>query len=136
MVVCLVQSRITINARTLGSGCKLPPSLVFLKHAPMCAQSLHYGMGCFEGMKAYAGSVDGLGRLFRPDMNMARLQRSQRRLMMADFDAEVSWDRVQPLRCDGFLDPMLKESGRQCVVPHHQKADAQRVAALADAAPC
>jgi branched-subunit amino acid aminotransferase/4-amino-4-deoxychorismate lyase len=55
-----------------------------------CAQSLHYGVGCFEGMKAYAGSEDGLGRLFRPDMNMARLQRSSKRLMLADFDAEVS----------------------------------------------
>ena len=55
----------------------------------LCAQSLHYGIGCFEGMKAYAGSEDGLGRLFRPDMNMARLQRSSQRLMLADFDAQV-----------------------------------------------
>ncbi len=46
-------------------------------------------MGCFEGMKAYAGMVDGLGRLFRPELNMARLQRSQQRLMLADFDAQV-----------------------------------------------
>ena len=28
------------------------------------AQVLHYGMCCFEGMKAYHG-VDGRGRLFR-----------------------------------------------------------------------
>lgn len=59
--------------------------------AAHCTQSLHYGMGCFEGMKAYAGTEDGLGRLFRPDMNMARLQRSTRRLMLADFDPQASW---------------------------------------------
>ena len=49
------------------------------------AQVLHYGVSCFEGMKAFMG-VDGRGRLFRPDLNMARLQRSARRLMLADFD--------------------------------------------------
>ena len=63
------------------------------------AQSLHYGMGCFEGMKAYAGSEDGLGRLFRPDMNMARLQRSSQRLMLADFDAEVGIGRRSAVMC-------------------------------------
>ncbi len=56
-------------------------------------------MGCFEGMKAYAGMEDGLGRLFRPELNMARLQRSQQRLMLADFDAKVGrlpWPHVLP----------------------------------------
>lgn len=53
------------------------------------ASALHIGLSCFEGMKAYMG-VDGRGRLFRPDMNMARLYRSSRRLHLADFDpAEV-----------------------------------------------
>ncbi|EIE23563.1 branched-chain amino acid aminotransferase II [Coccomyxa subellipsoidea C-169] len=49
------------------------------------AQVLHYGMCCFEGMKAYLG-VDGRGRLFRPDLNMQRMYRSSRRLMLADYD--------------------------------------------------
>ena len=49
---------------------------------------LHYGMGCFEGMKAYQGA-DGRMRLFRPDMNMARLRRSAQRLQLADFDPQV-----------------------------------------------
>ncbi|KAJ1459716.1 branched-chain-amino-acid aminotransferase [Pelagophyceae sp. CCMP2097] len=47
--------------------------------------SLHYGMQCFEGMKAYRG-VDGKIRLFRPDLNMARLNGSLARLGMAPFD--------------------------------------------------
>lgn len=51
------------------------------------AQVLHYGVSCFEGMKAFMG-VDGRGRLFRPDMNMQRLQRSARRLLLADFDTQ------------------------------------------------
>lgn len=45
-------------------------------------------MTCFEGMKAYQG-VDGRMRLFRPDMNMARLRRSANRLQLADFDPRV-----------------------------------------------
>ena len=64
----------------------------------MCLQSLHYGMGCFEGMKAYAGTEDGIGRLFRPDKNMTRLQRSARRLMLADFDTQVSCLVMRRLR--------------------------------------
>lgn len=49
------------------------------------AQVLHYGMSCFEGMKAYC-SVKGQGLLFRPELNMARLFRSSQRLSLAHFD--------------------------------------------------
>src|SRR6056300_557579 len=53
------------------------------------ATSLHYGLQCFEGMKAYK-SLDGDEslRLFRPDKNMERLSNSMDRLHMpgADFD--------------------------------------------------
>lgn len=49
------------------------------------AQVLHYGMCCFEGMKAYLG-IDGKMRLFRPEKNMARLHRSAQRLQLAGFD--------------------------------------------------
>ncbi|KAK9836165.1 hypothetical protein WJX81_006118 [Elliptochloris bilobata] len=51
------------------------------------AQVLHYGMCCFEGMKAYAGA-DGRGRLFRPARNMERLRRSMQRLLLADFEPD------------------------------------------------
>ncbi len=51
------------------------------------AQVLHYGMTCFEGMKAYRGA-DGVPRLFRPEMNMNRLARSARRLQLAPFDPQ------------------------------------------------
>lgn len=45
------------------------PAIVPFGPLPLhpAAQVLHYGMSCFEGMKAYRGQ-DGSLRLFRPDM--------------------------------------------------------------------
>jgi branched-chain amino acid aminotransferase len=42
------------------------------------AKVLHYAVEVFEGMKAYKG-VDNKVRLFRPDLNIARLSRSSAR---------------------------------------------------------
>ncbi|KAL9108811.1 MAG: hypothetical protein Q9227_006468 [Pyrenula ochraceoflavens] len=47
----------------------------------------HYAFEAFEGMKAYK-SPDGTIRLFRPDKNMARLNKSSARLAMPNFDGE------------------------------------------------
>ena len=60
------------------------------------AQVLHYGMTCFEGMKAYRG-VDGRPRLFRPELNMARLARSARRLQLAPFDPQELLECIKSL---------------------------------------
>mmetsp|Transcript_171408 Transcript_171408/g.416809 ORF Transcript_171408/g.416809 Transcript_171408/m.416809 type:complete len:414 (+) Transcript_171408:59-1300(+) len=49
------------------------------------ASVLHYALECFEGMKAYMDD-QGRPRLFRPEMNMARMNHSLRRLHMANFD--------------------------------------------------
>lgn len=48
------------------------------------SQVLHYGLSCFEGLKAYKGP-DGQARLFRPEMNMQRLLRSAQRLHLPSF---------------------------------------------------
>ncbi|KAI7904286.1 branched-chain amino acid aminotransferase [Cokeromyces recurvatus] len=48
---------------------------------------LHYGFECFEGMKAYK-DAEGHVRLFRPEMNMDRLNRSSSRLGMPTFEPE------------------------------------------------
>lgn len=45
------------------------------------ASSLHYALQCFEGLKAYVDDK-GVPRLFRPDMNMKRLNRSMARLKL------------------------------------------------------
>jgi len=52
------------------------------------APALHYGVQCFEGMKAYRGK-DGTVRLFRPDKNMARWNRSCERLALPTFDSDA-----------------------------------------------
>lgn len=60
-----------------------------LKLSP-AASCLHYGLQCFEGMKAYRGVNDNSLRLFRPEKNMQRLANSMDRLQMpgADFDQQ------------------------------------------------
>lgn len=75
-----------ITRHVAGRGWDIPEIVPF-GAIPLhpAAQVLHYGVSCFEGMKAFMG-VDGRGRLFRPDLNMARLQRSAQRLLLADFD--------------------------------------------------
>lgn len=50
------------------------------------SSSLHYGIQCFEGLKAYKNS-QGEVRIFRPWSNALRLKRSSSRLTLPDFDA-------------------------------------------------
>lgn len=57
-----------------------------LSLAPSCSV-LHYGLECFEGMKAYRGD-DNKIRLFRPIENMRRLNRSADRACLPGFDGE------------------------------------------------
>ncbi|GAP88275.1 putative branched-chain amino acid aminotransferase [Rosellinia necatrix] len=45
----------------------------------------HYGFECFEGMKAYRDAA-GRVRLFRPDRNMARFNKSAARIALPTFD--------------------------------------------------
>uniref|UniRef100_A0A914IG29 Branched-chain-amino-acid aminotransferase n=1 Tax=Globodera rostochiensis TaxID=31243 RepID=A0A914IG29_GLORO len=49
------------------------------------AKALHYAIELFEGMKAYRGQDKHI-RLFRPEMNIARMKRTAARLMLPDFD--------------------------------------------------
>ena len=48
---------------------------------------LHYAFTCFEGTKVYRGK-DGNLRLFRPDKNMARLNRSSARIALPTFEGD------------------------------------------------
>ena len=56
----------------------------------------HYGFECFEGMKAYR-AADGSIRLFRPDMNMIRFNRSAARIALPTFDSEQLIELVKQL---------------------------------------
>lgn len=51
------------------------------------APVFHYGLGCFEGMKAYANE-QGEIRLFRPTLNMSRLNKSASRLHLPNFNED------------------------------------------------
>ena len=51
------------------------------------SSSLHYALQAFEGMKAYIDDSNNV-RLFRPDMNMKRMNNSAHRLLLPTFDGE------------------------------------------------
>lgn len=76
-----------------GKGWKAPRIYPFqnLSISP-ASPSLHYGIQCFEGMKAYKDDA-GRIRLFRPNKNMERMNRSMTRLSMPPIDEN-----------DGFLE--------------------------------
>eukprot|EP00461_Guttulinopsis_vulgaris_P001782 UN01782 len=58
-------------------------------HGPLsidpAASSLHYGLQCFEGMKAYLDDNNDI-RLFRPEMNFNRMNSSADRLLLPRID--------------------------------------------------
>lgn len=60
------------------------------------AMVLHYGQEVFEGMKAYTLG-DGRIALFRPDMNMKRMNRSCERLSIPQFDPEAVLEGIVKL---------------------------------------
>jgi branched-chain amino acid aminotransferase len=49
------------------------------------ASVLHYATECFEGMKLYRG-FDGKLRIFRPDLNVARMRMSATRIALPGFE--------------------------------------------------
>ncbi|KAM3568531.1 hypothetical protein VYU27_009343, partial [Nannochloropsis oceanica] len=60
------------------------------------ASVLHYALECFEGMKAFK-DINGRLRLFRPDLNMARLNTSLARLYMPAVNAEAFIECIKEL---------------------------------------
>jgi branched-chain amino acid aminotransferase len=55
---------------------------------------LHYAFECFEGMKAYKDK-NGDVRLFRPEMNMKRMNKSAARIALPTFDGEKVIDLLK-----------------------------------------
>ena len=51
------------------------------------AAVLNYGFECFEGMKAYK-DAEGNVRLFRPEINLDRLNKSAARIALPTFDRD------------------------------------------------
>ncbi|KJE95375.1 branched-chain-amino-acid aminotransferase [Capsaspora owczarzaki ATCC 30864] len=57
---------------------------------------LHYGIECFEGMKAYKDKHNQI-RLFRPDKNMARLKSSCERIALPSFNTNEFLNCIKEL---------------------------------------
>ncbi len=60
------------------------------------AKVFHYGQAVFEGMKAYKDD-DGKVFLFRPEQNMARINKSSKRLAIPEFPPELFFDAMHKL---------------------------------------
>jgi branched-chain amino acid aminotransferase len=58
---------------------------------------LHYGQQVFEGLKAFAGKSDDDIFLFRPDMNIARFNRSCARLCIPQVDSDLFFNKMAEL---------------------------------------
>lgn len=56
----------------------------------------HYAFECFEGMKAYK-NTNGQISLFRPDMNMARMNKSSARIALPTFNPDAFIDLISKL---------------------------------------
>lgn len=65
-------------------------------HVHPVSASLHYGQTIFEGFKAYRG-VDGVIRLFRPEMNHRRLTESSKRMCIPQVDIDTFLEAVETL---------------------------------------
>jgi branched-chain amino acid aminotransferase len=71
------------------------------------ATCLHYASECFEGLKAYRDATEiGRFRLFRPELNMQRLERSAKRLVLPSFSgSELLKCIVELVKIDGHWIP-------------------------------
>lgn len=77
------ESRLSEEARTaLLAGRNSFPEL------PLVNYTSQYGLGCFEGLKAFP-QKDGSLKLFRPDENARRFRRSMEGLLMPGFPEEL-----------------------------------------------
>jgi len=59
-----------------------------LEGVPLVNYTTQYGMGCFEGLKAFP-QPDGTLKIFRPDKNGARMKRSMEGLKMPGLPVET-----------------------------------------------
>lgn len=65
---------------------------------PIVNYTTQYGMGCFEGLKAFP-QKDGSLKLFRPDENAKRMASSMKGLMMPPFPPKLFTQAAQNVIC-------------------------------------
>lgn len=74
----------------------LPPRITPYQNLSLDPAScvFHYAFECFEGMKAYKDKTGAI-RLFRPDKNMARLNKSSSRIALPTFTGTALIDLIR-----------------------------------------
>ncbi|XP_068855368.1 branched-chain-amino-acid aminotransferase, mitochondrial isoform X2 [Aphelocoma coerulescens] len=74
------------------------------------SSALHYAVELFEGLKAFRGDDDKI-RLFRPELNMERMERSARRVCLPEFDGRELLECIRALvRLEGRWVPRDPQS--------------------------
>jgi len=63
-------------------------------HLPLVNYTTQYGLGCFEGLKAYP-QPDGALKLFRPDRNCARMAASMKGLYMPPIEEDLLLEGIK-----------------------------------------
>lgn len=74
-----------------------------------------YATAAFEGMKAFRGE-DGRPRLFRPEMNMDRMQRSAERVALPVSTSSFLGFVLMP----DAIDPAIGLQCRRCAAAHQE----------------
>ncbi|KAJ8327786.1 hypothetical protein O5D80_004119 [Batrachochytrium dendrobatidis] len=84
----------------------------------MWATALHYGQSCFEGLKAFR-MKDGKIRVFRPNLNAARMQLSCHALSMAAPPTDLFLEAINRVIQDNLdLVPPYGHSGSLYIRPY------------------
>ena len=63
-------------------------------HLPLVNYTTQYGLGCFEGLKAYP-QPDGSLKMFRPERNCARMSSSMKGLRMPPIDEKLLFEGIR-----------------------------------------
>ncbi|KLJ13862.1 branched-chain amino acid aminotransferase [Blastomyces silverae] len=92
----LLYHMLTINWNTKDGW--LAPKIIPFQNLSLNPATcvFHYAFECFEGMKAYKDKSGGI-RLFRPDRNMARLNKSSKRIALPTLDGAAAIKLISEL---------------------------------------
>lgn len=97
---------------------------------PPSASIFHYGMEVFEGLKAYKAPDHSQVRLFRPQLNIARLNKSAKRIALPTVDEDQMLQILQAfVDCQRDWAPVATEGAlylRPCIIATEDRIGVRR----------
>lgn len=97
---------------------------------PPSASIFHYGMEVFEGLKAYKAPDHSQVRLFRPQLNIARLNNSAKRIALPTIDENQMLEILQSfVDCQRDWAPIATEGAlylRPCIIATEDRIGVRR----------